>query len=102
MQERVLSACQNICGQVQIFNHVDLLHRNERIMNLKETLIILQSGAHEDSDDYFTGLFFENKQFFENCTFNPAIPKNSPLLKMIMSFSIYQKLGNHDAGVWKS
>lgn len=102
MQERVLSACQNICGQVQIFNHFDLLHLNERIMNLKETLINQQSGADEDSENYFTGSFFENKQLFESCTFNPAIPKNSPLLKLIMSFSNYQKLGNHDAGVWKS
>lgn len=64
MQERVLSALQNICGQVQIFNHFDLLHLNERIMNLKETLIILQSGAHEDSENYFNGSFLENKAFF--------------------------------------
>lgn len=60
MQERVLSACQNICGQVQIFNHFDLLHLNERIMNLKETVINQQSGADEDSENWFVFLKINN------------------------------------------
>lgn len=34
-------------------------------MNLKETLIILQSGAHEDSENYFTGLFLKKTIFWE-------------------------------------
>lgn len=74
-----------ICGELQMFNHFDLLHLNGRIMNLQEMPINLQSGAHEDIENFFTGLW----------------KKNTPLLKLIVSFSINQKFGNHDAGVWK-